>query len=408
MGQFYKLTDWVGKFMDKFEESLALDPSKVLNTDAWKAHVDRLKRILGEELFSQFEKWMKKMGKSWGDLTEWMHENEDALAAVVDKYKKRLDDLAQLTVYTFHKMIAEGRGWLETLRAMQDPLRSLIGQYEQLGLTIPKVLVPMKKLLDLMELKPRIFENLDAAVGILESLGNAAYMNQEIFNTLAKSVTNFARAFLGVTGSLREFMSVAGQLKSWQKQVLTPLVAQFVGMAAIFGLRVPGWMKEFVTTQLGVNWKEFRDTAKEQANMARASLDKLKDLNKKNLQLVNRATKRNDLIRDTNRGIGDVVDAVRELGRTAGTKVTKAQTGFGPEWVRGPRSFYIEPGAEELVNIIPKGRTGATGGQQPIVVNTNIKPVVVPGPNGSWLIKFLQEAADNERLTFNPKSIRSQ
>ena len=101
-------------------------------------------------------------------------------------------------------------------------------------------------------------------------------------------------------------------------------------------------------------------------------------------------------------------EAIKELVRSAGVRNTYAQSGFGPEWVRGPHSFHVEPGAEELVSIIPKGRSGAIGSQQPIIVNTTIKPIVIPGPDGGYLIKFLQEAAADERLTLNPKAIRSQ
>jgi hypothetical protein len=331
----------------------------------------------------------------------------DVSAINLDYAGKRLEALGQLAVHAFNAMIAEGRSYIETLKAMEGPLTVLFDKYEKFGLEVPKFLQPFREMVDLMNTRPRIFENLDASLNILQALRNSAYLTQKTFNTLVEGVNSFARALLGIEGNLNRAMH---SMKLTQQQVLAllPAISQFVGAAALFGLDIPGWMRTFVAKNLpGVNWQKFQDIAAAQANAGIATVEQLKNLVK--LSDKNRTGIRN-AVADARKVLANkltmIYNRLGDLNRTLG-RTTGAQSGFHG-LVRGPRTFFIEPGVEEYVNITPKQRMPTVpGGQQVVVVErpVHIEPVVVPQPDGSWLINFIQTESDRGRLTLNPESI---
>jgi len=338
-----KLGKWMEDFNDKFAENMKLNPEKIMDTNKFKAHVEDLKKIIGDDLVKKFEKWMDKMGKSWLDFGEWMKSGNADSEKAVERMGKRLDGLADIAVQSFNAMIASGRPWLESLKAMKEPMKNLIDQYKKLGLEIPKSLKPMARMIELMEKRPKLFENLDASIQILKSLSNSAYLTQESFDELAKSATRMAKAILNVDGNLNSAMKTM-DLTNTQINQLLPMVSQFVGMASMFGLGVPAWMKSFVTKQLDVDWKTFKETAKAQANAGIATVDQLKKLvnQQKNDRRVQLDIKRN--IGNVDRGIDGVRRAVSDLARSlSGREERGAQGGF-EGYVPAQTQFTLHPG----------------------------------------------------------------
>jgi hypothetical protein len=116
---------------------------------------------------------------------------------------------------------------------------------------------------------------------------------------------------------------------------------------------------------------------------------------------------KNDLKRKIGEGIRatlevrDAVDAVNDTLRRQNSG-QRAQMGFHGV-VTGPQTFHVESGRKERVDITPVGSEEG----KVIQVNASLKPVVVPlADQGGWLISFIQEATEDERLTISDKAIR--
>ena len=349
--------------------------------------LDRIPEALGTLIKNAVpgEKWLKKQGGAWEDYA--------------DRFEGRLEGMAKLAITSFNAMLASGRSWTESLKAMEEPIGDLIDKYKQMGLEIPDALKPMADMLDLMDKKPRLFENLDASITMLQALGNTAYLTQDTFDELVKSATQLAKAILGVDGNLNQAMRTM-ELSQTQINQILPMISKFVGMAGMFGITVPAWMKSFVTQQLDMDFSEFKQYAKEQANAGILSARHLDDIKSSNLDIKHKLGRQIDQLASINRGISDMA---RELSRSNRYHGEGAQMGFHGV-VTGPETFHIESGRRERVDITPAGGSQEANS---IKVNTTIRPVVVPlADQGGWLIDFIQEATEDERLTISDKSIR--
>jgi len=148
---------------------------------------------------------------------------EQRMATGIELAGERLDRAAKITEVSWLAMIAEGKGYMEVLDAMKEPLETLRQRYKDLGQDVPVFLAPMFETLEKMKLFPKIFENLDASSTILESLTNSAYLTQGAFNALTSSATSFAKTILGAKGNLNDFMDTA-ELTQSQKDQLMPTV----------------------------------------------------------------------------------------------------------------------------------------------------------------------------------------
>lgn len=242
-------------------------------------NVDRVKELMGKKLVKTFENWMEINKKGWGDLSEFLAQHEDKTGKIYEKMGKKLDAYGKIASMSFQAMIASGRSYMKTLEVMKEPLTKLKEKYEELGRDVPDMLKPMFDLMEKMELKPKVFENLDAATELLHALRNSAYMTQDSFDTLAVHAKKFAKVILDVEGNLFKAVKTM-EMTPEQIQQLLPIVSQFVGTAAMFGLDIPAWMRGFVKTQLkGISWKEFKERAAEQANAGISTVEQLKKLN---------------------------------------------------------------------------------------------------------------------------------
>jgi len=241
-------------------------------------NVDRIKELLGEKLTGIFEKWAKTNNKSWYDILEWIDEYNLKIEDLIPRITKQLNRMAEVTKVSFEAMIAEGRGWMETFYAMQEPLQLLRERYEALGIDVPEFLKPLFELSEKIQLKPAVFENLDAAQTILKSLSNTGYLTQLSFDALSAAATRFARVIIGdVVGGLNNYLETADLTTDKINQLL-PVIAQFVGTAALFGLEIPAWMKTFIRTQTDISWQDFKNQSRAQANAGIATVDKLQQL----------------------------------------------------------------------------------------------------------------------------------
>jgi TP901 family phage tail tape measure protein len=379
----------------------------------------------GSQAMIDFIRNVRESGLEVGAVTEYILEQLDKIPASLEtliknvipenlveitderalRLENRLKGLAQVTMDTFNAMLSEGRTYLETMRALEGPLTALFDQYERLGKEIPSFLVPFKEMIDLMQEKPKIFEDLDAAISILQSLSNTAYLTQGSFDALAESATKFAKSILGVEGNLNKAMR-SMELTQSQIMALLPIVAQFVGSAALFGIGIPEWMKTFVTKQLGVDWSEFKQVAKTQANSGIATVEKLKQLldttrdqHKRDRDVVN------DFRRENRNRLDDLIRVTRNLGDNMGIKAQHGVHGV----FTGPQSFHIEPGMRERVDIAPVTQQGpgAAGGVTIIERPMNIKPLMISKEDlGMLLIEFFEEASRDERVIWSPKGVR--
>jgi len=381
------------------------------------------------------EKALKKLDKNKIDGLL----DEEAVKKEVDRLDKmyleyaaraehRLNSLTRLTVTSFEAMVASGMSYMDSVKAMQEPISALIDRYTKLGLAIPEALKPMAELVSLMDTKPAIFENLDASIGILKNLSNTAFMTQDSFNTLVSSANAFAKALLGVTGNLNETMK-SMKLTNSQISTLLPVVAQFVGAAGLFGLSVPTWMKTFVTEQLGADWKEFKKTASAQANAGVQTVQRLDKLFNKQQQTIDTIYGR------ANWSTNQITNGLNELRKAMGRAGTAAKSGWEGHITDNVHPFTAHKGEyvkvwtadqvrrgehigdnENVLARRPMGNTsdkdytndllnrvlGAISGKE---TQVKINPVVVPRPDGSFLIKFIQDASDNQVLTINSKAI---
>jgi hypothetical protein len=286
-----------------------------------------------------------------------------------------LDRLGKLAVDVFYSMIANGRSWMEALTAMQEPMEALRKKYQELGAEIPSFLQPMFDMLDKVEKFPRVFEGLDAAMTILKALQNTAYMTQESFDTLVKSATRVASVILEASGSVNSFIK-ATELTQAQIQQLLPIVSQFVGVAALFGLNVPGWMKTFVKEELGLDWGEFRKTAQAQANASLVIVDKLETMLDRNKTYDEREKDRFDNLRDR---LIFAIDRVTDAVNNAFGGSKKGQFGLSAIVpAHTPTLFMAGEGMRaESVNIRPLG--GIRGDGVKMSVNFNAPLISTSG-----------------------------
>lgn len=277
--------------------------------EAVEAGTDAIRNLIVE---------MRNAGVQIAEATRYILEQLDkipaALTTLTANATKNIDKLGKLTIIAFKAMIAEGRSWTETLEAMKEPLMALKARYEELGRDIPGFLKPIFAMLDKMEEMPKVFERLDAARTILDSLKNAVYLTQNAFDALIPYVGRFAREILGIDTNLNQALKTM-KLTDAQIQQLLPVISQFVGAAAIFGLHIPGWMRTFVTQQLGVDWTEFKQKVAAQANAGLETVKKLQRLIDKQSDLKAGIQ---DAVREGRRAIveklGDVIGAIQNIG----------------------------------------------------------------------------------------------
>ena len=83
------------------------------------------------------------------------------------------------------------------------------------------------------------------------------------------------------------------------------------------------------------------------------------------------------------------------------------QHGFHGDVV-GPKTFYVETGVRERVDITPEGQGGA-GEEKIVVVQPDMQPVLIPWADmEGWLLEFLQERFETENLLTSPRSVRGK
>jgi len=279
----------------------------------------------------------------------------------------RLEGLSEISVTTFNAMIASGRSYYEALRALDEPLTALRERYEELGLEIPENIRALLAMNEAMKLHPEVFQNLDAAIVILNSLRNAAYMTQGTFNALASTAEDAVKVILGVSGDLNEALKNMGQMTEDQINMIMPIVAQFTQVAALFGLAVPEWMQTFVSKQLGLDWKTFEDQVTKQAMAGIHTVERLDTI----IELLGGGGRESPLAREL-RNVIDVVsrlDGYRErggrempgaqmglpyIGQTQAVKVHRGESILPEDISSMLRSFY---GKKEFV--LPREEKGA-------------------------------------------------
>jgi len=287
--------------------SILLENSRRLGTEGSRSMLDFILAIResGVEVASvtnYIEEELKKIPMALKTMIDDIRFGDVALldGDRIEGIGRRLDRMSSLAVTSFNAMLREGKSFLAVTMEFSEPLEMLLDKYKELGRDVPAFLQPMTDLMEKMQLKPRIFQELDAATSILHSLANTAYLNQDAFDNLAMSAARFARTIIGVKGNLSDIMNTM-KLTDTQIQQLLPTISQFVGVAATFGLNVPGWMKAFVTKQLGVDWGEFKRTAEAQANAGIATVDRLD-------KLLAAQTNQRNLIRARLEDVGNRVD----------------------------------------------------------------------------------------------------
>jgi hypothetical protein len=329
-------------------------------------------------------KGVKEGTDEWKTITARIKEIQDELGAAnkaIPKTTKELDAMGRIAVASFQAMLANGKTFIEALAAMKGPLQGLLDRYKALGIKIPEYLKPLLHM-QALSVKFRVeFENMSAAIQILDSLRNSAYLTQATFNSLVTVVNDFARAILGIKGSINAFMNTA-KLTQTQIQTLLPIVAQFAGAAAIFGLTVPAWMKTFVTKQLGVDWKKFQEKAAEQASAGIATVEKLKTM-LDHLSIYDSRMK--DRFYALRTGIRDKLDFV--IGAIKG--LPHAQSGGV---FTKPSLVHVAERGPEV--IIPLNQLAGIGPQQVIV---EIQPIVIPRGD-KYIIEFLQKSIERGNL----------
>lgn len=309
----------------------------------------------GSQAMLDFIRNVRESGLEVKEVTEYVLDQLDKIPSSLNTLIKNMGNnykkLGKIVMVTFNAMIANGRGYMETLEAMKGPLEALFDEYEKRGKKLPSYLQPMKDLMEAMELKPKIFENLDAAISVLDALRNTAYLTQGAFDALASTAKKFARAILDVEGNLNQALKSMTLTES-QIQQLLPVVAQFVGAAALFGLGIPAWMKTFVTQQLGVDWGDFKETVKAQAGAGIATVEKLQKLIEKTKEGNKRM--RDKLHNETTR----VIEALRGGRRKDTEPDLGAAQGFHGT-VPKPTTILVHP--DEQIDITPNGQP-QTGG----------------------------------------------
>ena len=372
-----ELADGLAKLQSKMEKKTAW----LMKTIAAKRL--KLKDLIDPEAIAQLEAEIEDL--------------ETQLARGMEWAAKQLDRAAVITKASWQAMIAEGKGYLEVLNAMKEPLETLRSRYEALGKDAPEFLKPMFDMLEKMELSPKVFENLDASRTILTSLANSAYLTQDAFDALAKSAAAFARTMFDVTGNLNDFMKTAEMTDS-QVQQLLPVVSQFVGAAAAFGLGIPAWMKSFVETQLGLDFKEFKKTAAAQAN---AGLETVKKLDRVD-QRIKRQT---EVIQNKFNKLGETLykHLSTVMGRVTGRldKINDSISNIGGYASGGvawnPQlAMLAEHGPEVIMSKREFDQRTAEPSEMNMMIE--IQPVVIP-TNEGHIIKFLQKSI--KRGNFN-------
>jgi len=361
-----------------------------------------------QKYYTEYDKYLKANKDSELKFSDWLQEEHK------DRWNeigKQLDNAALLAGSTFEAMIAEGMSYMDAIKAMKDPLIDLIKKYDELGMTIPEALKPMEAMVRLMNEKPQIIENLDASITMLDAFRNSAYLTQETFDVLAQSVAKFAKEILNVEGNLNDAMKTM-ELTDIQINQLLPMISQFVGAAAMFGLNVPSWMKSFVTEQLDMDFGEFREIAKTQANAGIATVDQLKRIVEQNIiqrdldkWLQDRADTGLDVLAGKFAksiwGLkNDLVDAIGgvtiAIGNTApytgkpGEESIGAQSGFQGFVRKQEQPFVAHRG--EFVSVTPASQVASKGlDQQNITVV--IEPVAIDKGNEAvinFIVKKIQ------------------
>jgi len=321
--------------------------------------------------------------------------NEDQFNDRIKFAERRLNDLAMVALGSFQAMINNGATYMQALYAMRDPLDALREKYKQLGIEAPVFMAPLFDLLDTMALKPRVFENMDNAMTILKALSNTGYMTQEMFTALAHSATQFAKAILGVEGNLNKNIKAMlenNEVTEAMKGAIMPIIMEFAKVAEMFQLDdVPSWMKKFVRSEMvdeegnPMTWNKFQ---KEQTRMANAGVDTVDQLNKMRKHQI------------------DMKSLLRDIRDNTKSSSTGAQHGFHGD-VTGPRNFHVEAGRRERVDISPQGALTGHGGMAVQEKIVRITPVLISlEDQGQWILDFVQEASEDERLSIAKKSIK--
>jgi len=316
---------------------------------------------------------------------------EERLARGTEWAGKSLNNTSKIVAASWQAMIAEGKGYMEVLDAMKEPLEALRQRYKDLGQDVPEFLAPMFDVLEKMEVAPKVFENLDASRAILESLTNSAYLTQDAFNALSKSAASFARTMLGVTGNLNDFMNSA-ELTTNQVQQLLPVVSQFVGAAAVFGMKIPAWMKTFVGKQLGIeDFSEFKKTAAAQANAGVETVKKLDRVDQRIKRQTERMVSKFDQLGDKfykhlGTVMGRVTNRLDKIHNSL-SKIGSFATG-GIAWT--PQlATLAENGPEVILSKSDYDQKIAQPSNMNMMIE--IQPIVIPSNEGH-IIKFLQKS----------------
>jgi len=285
---------------------------------------------------------------------------------------KGLERVSKLAQIAFQAMTAEGKSYLETMKEMQGPLEAMKAKYEKIGKAVPKYLQPMFDLMDTMKERPKVFENLDASRSILDSLAKSTYLTQDAFDALAQSVSGAARAILGISGSdnLNQAMKTLDMTKTQIAQML-PMVSQFVGAAATFGLKTPEWMRTFVEGQAGIDWKDFKEKSSAQAN---AGINTVKRIEATNIKLGNLNQKVlphwfeavGNQIEGAIDGLLSPLEAIRDTLK----KVKGHATGYHGT-VASPTMMVVHP--NEQIDITPfntpASASASSGGSTSVTIN---------------------------------------
>lgn len=333
----------------------------------------------------------------------------------MDRAIAKLGRLGKVTELTFSAMIAEGRNVFEVMTIMKEPLSLLLEKYEELGTEVPEFLQPIVDLQEKMELKPKLFEKYNAAITIMEALKNSAYITQESFDALKGTLGRTAKTILDVQGGWKSFFAdiKAGKttISDFQKNALLPMLTQMAQLAALGGIKMPGWAKKLVPEVTGISWKEFKDTVSAQATAAIDTLAELTIVRQRANQQVNILGRIKDRLID-----------VRGLLKDIFRKITPAQTGAivrqpslmtvaekKPEVIQ-PLDAYLRGEPVKGTNIRP-GVAAPTASpvvvKSEITLNPQMTTNIIPWASmEGFIIKTVMQACQDEKLLIPPKAVR--
>lgn len=306
-----------------------------------------------------------------------------------------LERISNLTVATFNSILAQGGSMTDAFAALKDPLTSLKEKYAELGITGNAAIQELLKMADVEATNAGLFEALDGNRQVLEALGNTGFLTADSLKDVAGQAQSFYDKLTG-----------AGLTSQQALASIAPTLADM----------------EYYSKQYGItlddNTKKLIDQAKEAGVYKEKGKDLVTTLKEGFDGIIGRLDRLIDRIGGKGRGsLADSLEEAAQAGEVLaeaegtggregrrGAPVTHAANGFYGT-VTGPRMFYVEPGVTEQVKI---GKPGEQGSSTTIVERPiTIKPVLLPMKElGAFVIEFVQEASEDERILIRPRAVR--